>query len=67
MLFSVTIFTEVEEMGRVLCLYYRKMYEISCVVMVFKEEKIVCNDGLQRSIAQKISRSLFLLFEPLSV
>ncbi len=58
MLFSVTIFTQVVEMGRVLCLYYRKMYEISCVGMVFKEEKNVCNDGLQRSLEQKIGNSL---------
>ena len=33
------------------------MYEISCVVMVFKEEKTVCNDGLQRSIREKIYNS----------
>ena len=58
MLFSVTIFHQVERNGRVLCLYYRKIDEISCVVMVFKEEKNVCNDELQRSIVQKISKSL---------
>jgi len=56
----VTIFTRVEKMGRVLCLYYRKIDEISCVVMVFKEEKNVCNDGLQRNIEQKIIRTLFI-------
>ena len=60
MLFSVTIFTKIEKMGRVLCLYYRKIDEISCVVMVFKEEKNVCNDGLQRNIEQKIIRTLFI-------
>lgn len=66
MLFSVTIFHQVEKSGRVLRLYYRKIDEISCVVMVFKEEKNVCNDELQRSIVQKISRSLFLLLKPSS-
>ena len=58
MLFSVTIFHQVEKSGRILRLYYRKIDEISCVVMVFKEEKNVCNDELQRSIVQKISKSL---------
>ncbi len=58
MLFSVTIFHQVERNGRVSRLYYRKIDEISCVVIVFKEEKNVCNDGLQRSLAQKISIGL---------